>query len=110
MTAWGYRAAILIFAALTVFGILLALPAPVLAQGRNCAPREVVVERLGTGYGENLIAQALTQGQVMIEVFGQPGGTWTILRTTPDGMSCLLAAGPTLMLHPASEAPEDDDV
>lgn len=28
-----------------------------------------------------------------IEVYASPDGTWTIVTTRPDGMSCLMAAG-----------------
>jgi hypothetical protein len=66
---------------LSVLGFTASLVAasPALAQGRNCAPREVVVERLASKYGES--RQAIGIGQQGITV------------TMPTGMTCLMASG-----------------
>ena len=29
----------------------------------------------------------------MIEIFASPNGSWTIVMTQPDGVTCLMAAG-----------------
>ena len=64
------------------------------AQGRNCAPREVVVGRLAEKYGE--IRQSIGiggQGVVMETFASTESGTWTITVTMPNGMTCLMASG-----------------
>ena len=62
-------------------------------QNRNCAPREAVVERLATKYGESRQSIGLGQ-QGMIETFASANtGTWTITVTTPNGVTCLVASG-----------------
>lgn len=74
---------------------LLALAAQqVSAQGGNCAPREVVIARLGEDYGETRQSIGLgSQGQVMELFASETSGTWTITVTLPSGITCLMAAG-----------------
>jgi hypothetical protein len=79
-----------------VFGsaALLAAPAPGAAQGRPCADRSVVVERLASGYGETRQAMGLAANNAVVEVFASPvSGTWTIVVTLPGGPTCLVASG-----------------
>lgn len=64
------------------------------AQGSSCANRELIVDRLQTKYGESRQSAGLNQNNGMVEVFASTEtGTWTILVTMPNGMSCLMAAG-----------------
>ncbi len=61
---------------------------------RNCAPREVVVERLSGGYGEIRQSVGLGAQGAMVEVFASPEtGTWTTTVTNPGGLTCLVASG-----------------
>jgi len=63
-------------------------------QNRNCAPREAVVERLATTYGESRQSIGLGERGVMIETFASANtGTWTITVTSPNGQTCLVASG-----------------
>lgn len=63
-------------------------------QARNCGPRELVVNRLAEGYGETRQSIGLAANNAVIEVFASDeSGTWTILVTSPNGTSCLVASG-----------------
>lgn len=63
-------------------------------QARNCAPRDMVVERLATKYGESRQSMGLGSNNAVIEVFASPvSGSWTIIVTTPRGIACLVASG-----------------
>lgn len=63
-------------------------------QSRNCGPRELVVTRLAEGYGETRQSMGLGANNAVIEVFASDeSGTWTIIVTTPNGMTCLVASG-----------------
>jgi hypothetical protein len=75
-------------------GLLAATP-PAEAQGRQaCADRAQVVQKLEERFGEALRSIVLHQSDGVVEVYSSEAtGTWTILMTRPDGMSCLLAAG-----------------
>ncbi len=80
---------------------------PSLAQGASCADREMIVDRLETKYGESRQSAGLNQNNGMVEVFASnETGTWTILVTMPNGMSCLMAAGKAWQgMTAATEAP-----
>ena len=79
--------------ALTAVGLLAATPSAK-ADGRACAERALVVQRLAERYGETLRSQGLQQNAGLVEIYSsETTGTWTILMTRPDGTSCLLAAG-----------------
>lgn len=75
--------------------ILAQFSVPLFAQqGRNCAPREAVVERLANTYGESRQSIGLGEQGMVIETFASDDtGTWTITVTTPHGQTCLVASG-----------------
>lgn len=76
------------------FAATLTTTTPVDAQGRNCAPREVVVQRLAEKYGESRQAIGIGQQGMVMETFASmESGTWTITVTMPTGMTCLMASG-----------------
>lgn len=61
---------------------------------RNCGPRAAVVKQLADGYGETRQSIGLGSNNAMVEVFASTQtGSWTILVTTPSGVSCLVASG-----------------
>lgn len=63
------------------------------AQQPNCAPRELVVQRLAEGYGETRQAIGLGSNNAVIEVYASDAGSWTITVTYPNGATCLVASG-----------------
>jgi hypothetical protein len=63
-------------------------------QNRNCAPREMVVDRLANGFGETRQSLGLGAQGAVVEVFASDEtGSWTITVTMPNGMTCLVASG-----------------
>lgn len=80
--------------AAAILGLAFGAPAPGHAQERSCAARSQVVERLAARFGETLQSLGMQSAEGMVEIYASPAtGTWTILLTSPDGTSCLLAAG-----------------
>lgn len=80
-----------------LFGLGLAatvLPAvPVHAQS-GCAPRDQIVERLKEQFGEALAGGGLRSEMQVLEVWAAPEtGTWTVLMTRADGITCVMASG-----------------
>ncbi len=71
--------------------VLLAWPAVAAPQ---CSPRESVLKMLQSKYKEAPVAVGVTNNGGLVEVLstGQ-GETWSIIITTPQGVSCLVAAG-----------------
>lgn len=80
-------------AALVLATTLAAVPA--LAQpAQNCAPRDVVVDRLAERYGETRQSIGLGANNAVVEVFAShESGSWTITVTMPNGLTCLVASG-----------------
>ncbi len=76
-------------------GVMVLVAGQVTAQGnRNCAPREMVLEQLADKYGETRQSIGLGANNAVIEVFASTeSGSWTITATTPNGLTCLVAAG-----------------
>jgi hypothetical protein len=63
-------------------------------QPRPCADRASIIERLEKRFGEVRQAMGLNRGNSVVEVFASAEtGTWTILVTTPNGVSCMIASG-----------------
>jgi hypothetical protein len=77
-----------------IAALILVIPSRALfAQGR-CGMHDRVVALLADKYEETQVAIGVTNGGGLVEVFAAPdGNTWTIVVTTPRGMSCMVAAG-----------------
>ena len=84
-----------LFAAGLLFGMAATAP-PALAMAA-CAARDTVVERLESIYSEALTAGGLQSSRTtttMVEVWTSPdSGTFTVIVTNPQGVSCVVAAG-----------------
>ena len=80
--------------AITV-GIGAFLPAPAQAQAQMaCGTRDSIVEKLGEKYGEARIGLGLEGSTAIFEVWvSAETRTWTILKTTPKGLTCVMAVG-----------------
>lgn len=64
------------------------------ANPENCAERGKLLNKLNERYGESLQTTGLTPNGHLIETYAHPGtGTWTIILTLPNGISCMLASG-----------------
>ena len=64
------------------------------AQRSTCAARGEIVERLVAQFGEVRQSIGIGANNAMMEMFAAPAtGTWTILVTLPNGMTCLVASG-----------------
>lgn len=77
---------------------------------QNCAPRDLVVERLASAYGETRQSIGIGQNNVVIEVFASTDtGTWTITVTNTAGTTCLVASGQAFeTLAEALPVPNED--
>lgn len=79
--------------AAAVFSVT-AIATPAAAQSNICGKRDSIVERLQDKYGETRQSMGLQQNNGVLEVFAsEASGSWTILVTMPNGMTCLVAAG-----------------
>ncbi len=81
-------------ALLTVGTVLMAsvVATPAFAQ-MVCGNHEDIKKRLETGYQEVPTGMGLAGNGGVIELFTSEKGTFTIVLTRPNGMSCLMAVG-----------------
>ena len=71
-----------------------ALFASATASAAQCAARNKVLDMLRDKYSEAPVAFGVTSGGGLLEVLSsKDGATWTVLVTTPKGMTCMTAAG-----------------
>jgi len=83
----------------TLFTLSLGLAGLILAThagfaAPQCGQRSVVLQQLGEKYGESRRGMGLAANNTVMEMFASATtGSWTIIVTMPDGMSCLVASG-----------------
>ena len=74
-------------------GFLIAGTSGASAQSA-CLPHGKLVDLLDGRYSEQRVAVGLENNGRLFEVFtSTDGSTWTMVITTPDGASCVVAAG-----------------
>ena len=77
---------------MTRLAVILALLAgPVSAQ--QCADRADIVAQLAAKYHESQRFIGLTESGQLVEAFAAKSGSWTILVSSANGVSCVVASG-----------------
>lgn len=90
-------------AAVAVIGVL--WPGAEAEAQMRCGKRDVVIGHLQKKYGETQRSVGLQEGRGMVEIYANDdSGSWTILLTTPNGVSCLMAAGEAYEVREAVQA------
>jgi hypothetical protein len=85
--------------AVSAFAATLNLSSPSEAQqmmvrpGPVCGERTALMNQLKGKYAELPKSMGLAANGSVLEVLTAKTGTWTILLTTPQGVTCLIAAG-----------------
>jgi hypothetical protein len=62
-------------------------------QPRNCMPHEGADAKLRKEYGEKVLGHGVSGDGTLLEIFLAPAGTFTVIKTTPGGMSCVVDFG-----------------
>ncbi len=77
-----------------VLGAALVLAASSAFAAPQCNSRGKVLELLSKKYSEAPVAVGVTNNGGLVEVLSTgDGNTWSMIITSPQGMSCLVAAG-----------------
>ena len=71
--------------------VALAMFAPAAQAQRNCAPRQVVVDGLNK-HNEHVVQRGII-GKHLLEIWVSSDGGFTIVITSPENITCLLATG-----------------
>ncbi len=58
-----------------------------------CGERDAIVASLEKTYSEAPVSMGLGSNGAIIEVFASPLGTFTIILTRPNGLTCVMAVG-----------------
>ena len=72
------------------------LAAPAIAQEAaqpQCAPRDQLTGALTERFGESLASVGLSDAGAAIEMWSSPHGSWSLVISRPDGISCLADFG-----------------
>lgn len=76
---------------------LLLLASPAFAQSPaplpRCAQHREFAAMLLDRYKETPVASGIVSAGGMVEVYASKRGTWTVLATNVEGMSCIVAGG-----------------
>ena len=75
-----------------VAALLILLPTIAAAQ-LPCAARDEIVGEITQRFKEAPEATGVTPQGMLLEVFVSEARSWTILLTTPQGLSCIAAVG-----------------
>ncbi len=78
-------------AAATIIGVGVVAPA---ALAQSCNSHDASIENLKSQYGEDVIARGLSaSGRILVEFLRSEDGSWTIITTNTEGLTCILASG-----------------
>jgi hypothetical protein len=66
---------------------------PAGAQPVLCGKHSAFVEALKTKFNESRQAIAISGTDSVFELYLSEAGTWTMLVTSPNGLTCIMAAG-----------------
>jgi hypothetical protein len=69
---------------------IIATPATANVQ---CGKRDAVLRHLAQKYQEGVIGRGIAHGGAMVELLASPSGSWTMIATSPQGTTCLVATG-----------------
>ena len=76
-----------------ILGLAAIAPTPADAQVA-CGSRDAVVAKLSEKYGEVRRGGGISSPTEVFEIWASEAtGSWTILKTTPNGLSCIMAVG-----------------
>ena len=82
---------------LTLIALIAALATgPALAQGvqaATCGSRDEVTRKLAHRFGEMQQGAGVVSTNQVLELWSSDDGSWTILMTRSDGVTCIMAAG-----------------
>ncbi|AVO36582.1 hypothetical protein [Pukyongiella litopenaei] len=80
---------------------------PAAAQSTSCEIRERMLMNLARNYGETRQSIGLDGSGSLMELFAsRETGTWTIIKTLPNGLTCMIGSGESF--ETIAEEPDSD--
>jgi len=91
----------LVFGGLAMLAAAFATPA--VGQQVFCLDHAKLDEKLAADHRETPRGIGLTADGRLLELYASPAGTWTLLLTTPNGVSCVVTFGDAWQSVPVKE-------
>jgi hypothetical protein len=63
------------------------------AQPRSCMTHDGAGDKLRSEYGEKMLGHGVSGDGTLVEIYLAPSGTFTVIKTTPAGLSCVVDFG-----------------
>jgi hypothetical protein len=63
------------------------------AQQRTCMTHDGAGDKLRSEFGEKILGHGVSSDGTLVEIFLAPSGTFTVIKTTPAGLSCVVDFG-----------------
>ncbi len=63
------------------------------SEAAKCGSRDLIVKQLNTKFSETLQSRGLISDKLLMELFASKKGSWSILFTSPQGHTCVIATG-----------------
>ncbi|HKP27054.1 MAG TPA: hypothetical protein VJV39_24500 [Dongiaceae bacterium] len=60
---------------------------------RSCMSHDGADDKLRSEYGEKILGHGVSKDGTLVEIFLAPSGTFTVIKTTPSGLSCVVDFG-----------------
>ncbi|HET6160506.1 MAG TPA: hypothetical protein VFE34_19330 [Dongiaceae bacterium] len=60
---------------------------------RTCMPHDGADDQLRKQFGEKVLGHGVSGDGTLVEIFQSSSGTFTVIKTTPEGMSCVVDFG-----------------
>ena len=90
---WAAKAILIGFVGALALLTSAAVPGESARAQTNCDMRKSLLAKLHNGYDEQPVASGLASTGNLVELLISAGGTWTILVTHPNGITCIAAVG-----------------
>jgi len=64
-----------------------------IAQPRSCMTHDGAGDKLRAEYGEKILGRGVSGDGTLVEIYLAPSGSFTVIKTTPAGLSCVVDFG-----------------
>ena len=62
-------------------------------QPRSCMAHDGADDKLRSVYGEKILGHGVSSDGTLVEIYLAPSGSFTVIKTTPAGLSCVVDFG-----------------
>lgn len=93
----------------SAIALLAALPFSAAVDAAQCGDSASIAAYLARKYREKPRAAGMVGSRGYMQLYVAETGTWTVLLTSPEGISCIIAAGDGLEFLQGSKPPQGEE-